>query len=136
MTFNSLTAKLSRTENFNDSITFNAAAFRIGFTFDAGIEAKFSKMFGMVLGIKYDLGNVLLKNTASSISDRYQWGSTNASLNDDEGQFLSALQSPLDPPAYYGLVNSKKKNINWGTIYLGVNIYFASGSKSKTPPKK
>ena len=134
MTFNALSTKLSRTENFNDSVTFNSSGFRIGFTLDAGIEAKFSKMFGMVLGIKYDLGNVLLKNTSTSVADRHQWGSTNASLNDDAGQFLSDLQSPVDPPWYYGIVNAKKKNINWGTIYLGVNIYFPTGV-NKTPKK-
>jgi hypothetical protein len=136
MTFNSMSAKLSRNEGFNDSVTFNASAFRIGFSLDAGIEAKFSKMFGMVLGIKYDLGNVLLKSTSSGIADRHQWGSTNASLNDDQGQYFSDLQSYLDPPSYYGLVNSKKKNINWGTIYLGVNIYFNTEKNKNTPPKK
>ena len=136
MTFNSMSTKLSRTENFNDSVTFNSSAFRIGFTLDAGIEAKFSKMIGMVLGIKYDLGNVLLKNTSGGIADRYAWGNTNAPFNDDGGYYYSAIQSPLDPPSYYGLVNGKKKNINWGTIYLGVNIYFDTDKKSNQPPKK
>lgn len=136
MTFNSFSAKLSRTENFNDSVTFNASSFRIGFTLDAGIEAKFSKMFGMVLGVKYDLGNVLLKNTNSGIADRYAWGNTNASLNDEEGTYYSALQSPFDPASYYGLVKGKKKNINWGTIYLGVNIYFDTEKKTNQAPKK
>jgi len=135
MTFNAMNAKLSRTEGFNDSVTFNASAFRIGFNIDCGLEAKFSKIIGAVLGVKYDLGNLLLKNVSSGIADRYSWGNTNASLNDEQGTYFSGLQSPIDPPPYYGLVNSKRKVLDWGTIYLGINIYFPTNS-NKTPQKK
>jgi len=84
----------------------------------------------MVLGIKYDLGNVLLKNTYNGINDAYDWGTTNASLNDDEGQYFTSIQSPLISSDLY-LVKAKKKNINWGTIYLGVNIYFDTHKTTK-----
>jgi hypothetical protein len=123
MTFNTFNGTLSRTENRIDTTTVSFTDFRIGFNFDAGIEAKFSKMFGMVLGVKFDLGNILLKNTSSGIADRYEWGKHGAGLNDEEGYFFSSIYSPVissDVSAY----NSKKKNINWGTIYLGLNIYF------------
>jgi hypothetical protein len=128
--FNSFSSKLSRTGNGIDTITFSNSGFRIGFNFDAGIEAKFTKNIGMVLGVKYDLGNVLLKNTYSGIADAYDWGSTNASLNDDEGQYFTSIQNPLLSSDLY-LVNAKKKSINWGTIYLGINIYFDTHKTTK-----
>ncbi len=133
MSFNTFSSKLSRTGNGIDTISFSSTGFRIGFNFDAGIEAKFTKNIGMVLGIKYDLGNVLLKNTASGITDAYDWGSSNASLNDEEGQYFTSIQNPKLSSDLY-LVNAKKKNIDWGTIYLGVNIYFDT-SKKKTTKK-
>lgn len=132
VTFNTFSAKLSRTENRIDTNSISFTEFRIGANFDAGIEAKFSKKFGMVLGVKFDLGNLLLRNTSSGIADRLEWGKSNAFLNDDEGYFFSSMYSPVvssDVQAY----NSKKKNINWGTIYLGINIYF---EKDKTTKKK
>jgi hypothetical protein len=130
MSFNAFSSKLSRTGNGIDTISFSTSGFRIGFNFDAGIEAKLSKNIGMVLGIKYDLGNVLLKNTSGGIAEAYDWGKTNASMNDEEGQYFTSIQSPLISSDLY-LVNAKKKNINWGTIYLGVNIYFDTGKTAK-----
>jgi len=130
MTFNTFNGRLSRTENRIDTTTISFTDFRIGFNFDAGLEAKFSKMFGMVLGVKFDLGNVLLKNTSSGIADRIEWGKSNASLNDDEGYFFSSIYSPVISSDNY-LLNSKKKNINWGTIYLGLNIYFDTAKTTK-----
>ena len=134
MSFNSFSSKLSRTGNGIDTISFSNSGFRIGFNFDAGIEAKFSKNIGMVLGVKYDLGNVLLKNTYSGITDAYDWGSSNASLNDEEGQYFTSIQNPLLSSDLY-LVNAKKKLINWGTIYIGVNIYFDTHKTTKKKSK-
>lgn len=131
MAFNAFSTKLSRTGNGIDTISFSSAGFRIGFNFDAGIEAKVSKNIGVVLGIKYDLGNVLLKNTASSVTDAYDWGSSNASLNDEEGRYFTSIQNPRLSSDLY-LVNAKKKDINWGTLYLGVNIYFDKTKKKTT----
>jgi hypothetical protein len=130
MTFNTFNGNLSRTENRIDTTTVSFTDFRIGFNFDAGLEAKFSKMFGMVLGVKFDLGNVLLKSTSSGIADRIEWGKTNASMNDDEGYFFSSIYSPVISSDTY-MHSSKKKNINWGTIYLGANIYFDMGKTTK-----
>ena len=132
ITLNTFNAKLSRTENRIDTNSISFTEFRIGANFDAGIEAKFSKMFGMVLGVKFDLGNLLLRSTSSGIADRLEWGKSNAYMNDDEGYFFSSMYSPVissDVQSY----TSKKKNINWGTFYLGINIYF---EKDKTTKKK
>lgn len=132
ITFNTFNAKLSRTENRIDTNSINFTEFRIGANFDAGIEAKFNKMFGMVIGVKFDLGNLLLKNIGSGIADRLEWGKSNASLNDEEGYFFSSMYSPVITSVNQ-MYRSKKKNLNWGTIYLGVNIYFDT---QKTTKKK
>src|SRR5262249_2063763 len=50
VSLNSFTSKLSWTSNRLDTTVFSASDFRIGLTFDAGIEYKFNKMFGLVLG--------------------------------------------------------------------------------------
>ena len=67
--FNLMNGKLSRTENRVDSVTTSFSDFRIGVNFDAGIEFKVNKQFGLALGVKYDLGNLLLKNTNSCVAD-------------------------------------------------------------------
>jgi hypothetical protein len=134
MSFNTFNGKLTRTENRVDSVTVSFTEFRIGAGFDAGIEAKFSKVFGLSLGVRYDLGNLLLKNTSSGIADRIEWGKTNASMNDDEGYFYSSIYGPVLTSTARE-VKSAKKNINWGTIYLAANIYF-NIPKKKTTPKK
>lgn len=132
--FNFLSAKLSYTSNNIDTTNFSASDLRMGVVFDAGIEVKFNKNIGMVLGVNYNLANLLLKNTNSSVNDNYEWGKTNASINDEEGQFWSSIYNPVINSVNI-LYTSKKKQINWGTIYLGLNIYFDT-SKKKTPTKK
>lgn len=136
ISFNTLTASLERVEGSNtDTNRFSASGFRIGVNFNAGIEAKFSKNFGLSLGIKYDLGNLLLKNTSNyNISERYEWGKTNAALNDGDGGFLSNLPNLLSD-ANFKTYSSSQKNINWGTIYLALN-YYINIPKTKAPPKK
>lgn len=135
ISFNSLSSTLERSPNSIDTVRFTASGFRIGVDFNAGLEYKFSKMFGMALGIKYDLGNLLLRSTSNaSTSDFYEWGRSNGDLNDDEGSFRSSLPNYLSnnfPQVY----NGSKKNINWGTIYLAANIYFNTGKKKTTPKK-
>lgn len=137
ISFNSLSSTLERSPNSYDTVRFSATGFRIGVNFNAGIEYKFSKMFGMALGIKYDLGNLLLKNSVnSSTGDFYEWGRNNAGLNDEEGSFRSSLSNYLSnnfPQQYTG----RKKNINWGTAYIAVNIYLDMQKKTtKKAPKK
>jgi hypothetical protein len=134
--FNSFTSTLERNPNSHDTVRFKATGFRIGVNFNAGIEYKFSKMFGMALGIKYDLGNLLLKESSnSSTSDFYEWGRTNGNLNDDEGTFRSSLPNYLSNnfPQQY---TSAKKKINWGTIYLAANIYLNTNKTTKKSPTK
>lgn len=134
--FNSFSSTLERNPNSYDTVRFTASGFRIGVNFNAGLEYKFSKQFGMALGIKYDLGNLLLRQNAnSSTSDFYEWGRTNGTLNDDEGSFRSSLPNYLSnnfPKEY----QSSKKNMNWGTIYIAANIYLNTGKTKKSPTKK
>lgn len=135
ISFNAFNGKLSRTENRIDSVTISFSDFRIGVVFDAGIEVKVNKNFGLALGIKYDLGNLLLKNTNGGLADRIEWGKSNGSLNDDEGTFFSELYTPV-VNGNARQVNSKQKDINWGTIYLAANIYLNTGTKTTKKPTK
>lgn len=129
--FNLMNGKLSRTENRVDSVTTSFSDFRIGVNFDAGIEFKINKQFGLALGVKYDLGNLLLKNTNSGVADAIEWGKSNGSLNDEEGTFFSTIYGPV-LSSIRREVRSQKKDINWGTIYLAANIYL---DKPKTTGK-
>jgi len=132
---NGFNSKLSYTSNNIDTTVFSADDFRMGVVLDAGIEMKFSKKIGIVLGANYNLGNLLLKSTSSSINDNYEWGKTNASINDEEGQFWSSIYNPVIN-SINKLYSSKQKNINWASFYLGVNIYFNTGKTTKKAPKK
>lgn len=132
LAFNMLNGRLSRTENRVDSVTTSFSDFRIGVNFDAGMEFKISKQFGLALGVKYDLGNLLLKNTNSGLADAIEWGKSNGSLNDEEGRFYSTIYGPVLTSARRE-VRSQKKDINWGTIYISANIYL---EKQKPTKKK
>ncbi len=132
LAFNMLNGRLSRTENRVDSVTTSFSDFRIGVNFDAGMEFKISKQFGIALGVKYDLGNLLLKNTNSGLADAIEWGKSNGSLNDEEGRFYSTIYGPVLTSARRE-VRSQKKDINWGTIYISANIYL---EKQKPTKKK
>lgn len=133
--FNLMNGRLSRTENRYDSVTTSFSDFRIGVNFDAGLEFKINKQFGLALGVKYDLGNLLLKNTNSGIADVIEWGKSNASLNDEEGVFYSTIYGPV-LTSVRREVRSQKKDINWGTIYLAANIYLDKPKSTKTTKKK
>lgn len=133
--FNLFNGKLSRTENRIDSVTTSFSDFRIGVDFDAGLEFKINKQFGLALGVKFDLGNLLLKNTNSGISDAIEWGKSNASLNDEEGRFYSTIYGPVLTSTRREVL-SKKKDISWGTIYIAANIYLDKPKTSKTTKKK
>ncbi len=135
LSFNVFSGKLSSTENRYDSVNTSFGDFRIGVNFDAGIEYKFNKQFGLALGIKYDLGNLLLKNTNSGLADAILWGKSNASLNDEEGSFYSTIYDPVQT-ALRRAVNSRKKDINWGTVYIAANIYLNAEKKTTKKPTK
>ncbi len=134
LTFNFMNGALARTENGYDSVKLSFSGFRMGVNFDAGIEAKISQNLGISLGIKYDLGNLLLKNTNGGIADAIEWGKSNASINDETGRFYSTLYGPV-LTSVRKEVSSKQKQINWGTIYLAVNIGFNSPAPKKKPSK-
>ncbi len=128
--FNFMSGDLSRTENRVDTVSLTFSDFRMGVNFEAGIEAKVSKNIGIALGVKYDLGNLLLKNTNSGIADAIEYGKSNASMNDEEGRFFSSIYGPV-LTSVRREVQAKTKEVNWGTIYLAVNIGF-----DKPKPKK
>ncbi len=133
---NFLGGELSRTENRYDSVKVSFSDFRIGVNFDAGIEAKISKGVGLAVGLKYDLGNLLLKNTNGSIADVIEYGKGNASINDEQGRFYSTIYGPV-LTSIRKEVLSKEKKINWGTAYIALNIdLFSPPSPKKSKTKK
>lgn len=134
LNFNFMDGELARTENGSDSVTLSFSDFRIGVNFDAGIEAKVSENLGFAIGLKYNLGNLLLKNTNSSIADVVEWGKSNVSINDEEGRFYSTLYEPV-LTSVRREYTAKQKEINWGTIYLAVNIGFNKPDAKKQKPK-
>ncbi len=136
LSFNVLTASLDRTKNGNDTVGFKADAFRIGVNFNLGLEAKLSPQFGLALGYKYDLGNLLLRTSNNgNLADVYEWGSSNANIYDDGGPYLSKLPNFLND-GFARMYNGQKKNINWGTFYIAVNFYPNMMSPKKEPKKK
>lgn len=127
--FNFMNAKLTRTTGPSDSTSISFNDFRMGISLGAGIEFKVNPQWGIVLGAKYDLGNLLLKNTDRAGS--VEWGRTNASINDGEGTFQGNI---YDPPGTLvrGNLQSKQKDINWSSFYIGVNFYpNITGTKKK-----
>lgn len=130
--FNFLSAELTRSFG-RDSIKASfGSEFRIGASLYGGLELKTFKGVDLILGLKYDFGNLLLKDTRSSINDYLEWGKTNMSLNDGEGYYYTSLTNPVGGGATK-LVHTNDKQINWWTVLVGVNIY--PGSLSPNPKK-
>ena len=92
--FNFMSAKLSRTTGPGDSLTINFNDFRMGISLGAGIEFKVNPQWGIVVGAKYDFGNLLLKS--NDRSGLIAWGRTNASINDGEGTYSANIYDPLE----------------------------------------
>ncbi len=120
LSFNFLNAKLSRTTGPNDSTTISFADFRMGVNLNAGLEFRVNPQWGIVLGAKYDFGNLLFKNTDRS--GLIEWGRTNASFNDEQGYYTSNLYGAIGD-RYRDNIKSDDKTINWATFYIGVNFY-------------
>jgi hypothetical protein len=132
ISFNNFTMELNRTENSYDTTRFQASGFRIGVNLDAGVEFKVNQQMGFAVGFKYDFGNLLLKEKASAnISERYDWGRTNAKLWDDGGNFYGNLGNQNG-----GLYSSQSKNMNWGTVYIAMNFYPNALGKTGSTKKK
>jgi len=129
LTFNFLNAKLSRTTGPNDSTSFNVTDFRMGLNLNAGLEFRVNPQWGFVLGAKYDFGNLLFKNIDRT--GMYEWGRTNAAINDEQGYYTANIYDPLGLP-YRSNVKNEAKTLNWATFYIGVNFY----PSMKTSPKK
>lgn len=135
LAFNFMNGDLSRTENGVDTVSLSFSDFRMGLTFDAGIEAKVSQNLGLALGFKYDLGNLIFQSTNGAVSYAIEYGKSNASINDAEGRFFSSIYGPVISSVRRE-VQSKKKEINWGTIYLGVNFNFNTPKSNKPKTQK
>jgi len=132
---NILGGELSRAEGRDtNKITFGSEL-RLGVNFNAGLEFKVSKQIGIVAGVKYELANLLLKSSGRSLSDRLEWGKTNAPINDDGGTIWSSLPNILGDaiPSQY---SSRAKNINWLTFYLGLNWHIPTSKDKYEPVKK
>lgn len=118
--FNFMSAKLSRTTGPSDSTKVEFNDFRMGVSLGAGVEFKVTPQWGILVGAKYDFGNLLLKNTDRA--GRIEWGRTNASINDEEGIYSANIYDPPGTPIRDN-IKSSSKDINWATFYIGVNFY-------------
>lgn len=118
--FNFMTAKLSKTTGPSDSTKIEFYDFRMGISLGAGVEFKVTPQWGILVGAKYDFGNLLLQNTDRS--GRIEWGRTNASINDAEGTYSANIYDPPGTPVRDN-IKSQQKAINWATFYVGVNFY-------------
>jgi len=130
--FNFLSAQLTRVTGINDSNNVELSSFRMGVNFNAGIEVKVNSNIGIVAGLKYDMANLIYKETERD--GFIEWGSKSANINDAEGRYITNIYYPIGEA--YNYYQSKEKKINWGTAYIGVNVnLFSDTPKKKTQPK-
>lgn len=125
LTFNSFSTSLDRIEGSRtDTNRFSANSFRIGANFNGGIEARFSPQIGLALGVQYNLGNLLLKQSPnlSVTDDLYEWGRTNSTLYDGAGGYYSYLSNSL-ADANGKVFQSQDQKWNWANFYLSMNFY-------------
>lgn len=127
LTFNFMSASLSKAKGL-DTTKIDFLGFRMGANVGAGIEFRVNPQWGLMLGAKYDFGNLLFKNSARN--ETLEWGRTNASLNDEEGNYNATIYDPLGTPVRQN-IKSNQKDINWATFYIGVNFYPNFGTTTK-----
>lgn len=128
--FNFLSAGLVRTLSASDSLKANFSSFRIGAELNAGLEFKINQNFGFVAGINYNFANLLLKNTQTSLASAVGFGRDNLEINDAEGWYFNSLSNPIYNNIPYQKY-SRNKDIQYWTIYLGVNFYLDQPGKNK-----
>lgn len=131
--FNFFSADITRRSGFNDSVGANLNSFRMGVSFTGGLEFNINKTVAVSAGIRYDLGNLLLKETKR---DGYiEWGSRDANLNDENGRYISNLYYAIGEG--YNFFQSKQKKMNWGTAFLSLSFrpFDDKPAKKKAPPK-
>lgn len=121
---NFISTNLERTfGGFADTNRVSASGTRFGVDFNAGIEFKINPQWGIVLGGRYDMANLLGKNTNQSLNDAVRFGSTNAGINDGKGGYYSNIYYAVDEGLNPVPFQAKEKKINWMTFYVGVNFY-------------
>lgn len=129
--FNFLSAGVVRTMSKADSLKANFTSFRLGANLNAGLEFKVSKQLGFVAGWKYEFANLLLKSSDASLSGAVTFGRDNLSLNDNGGTYFSSIFQNIYDTTPTIIINSKQKDIQWWTAYIGVNYYLNLKSKRK-----
>lgn len=122
---NFINLNLERTfGGFADTNRVSASGTRFGVDFNGGIEYKVTPQWGIVLGARYDLANLLGKNTNQSLNDAIRFGSTNAGINDGKGTYYTNIYYAADEGM--GTFQAREKKISWMTFYIGVNFYPSS----------
>jgi hypothetical protein len=96
---------------------------RFGVNFTGGIEFKINPQFGVMVGGKYDMANLLGKSTNRSMNDPVLWGSSNASLNDENGPFYSNVYLPMNLAPRLTPYQAEDKKLNFLSFFIGVNFY-------------
>lgn len=124
VTANFMSANLERTfGGFADTNRVSMSGTRFGVDFNAGIEYKVTPQWGLVIGARYAMANLLGKNTNQSLNDAVRFGSTNAGINDGKGGYYSNIYYAVDEGMNPVPFQAKEKKINWMAFYIGVNFY-------------
>ncbi|HEX2788015.1 MAG TPA: hypothetical protein VHP32_08925 [Ignavibacteria bacterium] len=127
VSMNFINAELERTSGSRiDTPRVTANGTRFGANLTGGIEFKINPQFGIMLGAKYDMANLLGKGTNQSMNDPVIWGSSNASLNDENGPFYSNVYLPMNLAPRFTPYQAQDKKINWLSFFVGVNFYPSS----------
>ncbi len=116
---------LSLSQNDITNVIFSDAV-RMGIITNAGIVYKLNNEYGIVLNGSYSLNNLFFKNGSDSYSDRVQFYSESIPINDEEGSFYTNLSDPNLPPIQ---VSGTRKNVNWWSINIGLNIVLGKSEK-------
>ncbi|HMS65589.1 MAG TPA: hypothetical protein PKD83_10090 [Ignavibacteria bacterium] len=105
---------------------FFSDSFRSGVLANGGVSYRLNNEYSITLGGNYTLANLLFKSSSDDFNDRAQFGRENIPINDDEGVFYSNLN---DPDEIAVPVNGVKKNLNWWSINIGLNIILGKSGK-------
>ncbi len=96
----------------NINTTLNSAT-RFGVQFNGGVDIKFSKSFGAVIGIKYNLANLIGKKYDTT-------GTTTAAFNLNDASYTDSAGNSVNA-----------KNIGYIQLYAGVALFFGRNRTMK-----